>query len=659
MIGRIFTGNIYHSRISPKSHRFQYPAFFMAVNVEDLASTAYPGRLFGYNQRRLFSLRDRDYLNEPGRPLYLAIRTYMPQPGVKRVVMITTPRVLGYVFNPVTFYLGYDDQENLLAAIAEVNNTFKERHVYVLDQPEVGSDGYTRFRTAKAFHVSPFNDRKGDYLFRFRNADDRLEVHIDIERDGKVVFRSGLVGLASAPISDGILLKTLFTFPFQNLLTLPRIHFQALHLYFRKKMQYFPKPGPGNLMTIKNAPPTWLEKIGINVFVSLLKRIQHGSLAVIMPNGSETTYGTAGAMPSAHLHIKDYTFFRRVLLDGDIGFGEAYMYGQWETPDLTGLIRFLIANRDSFQNGELSTSRFNWLLNRAAHLMRSNTKRRSRRNISAHYDLSNDFFGLFLDSTMLYSAAVFSSPDDKLEQAQRNKMKALIEKAQLEPHHHILEIGCGWGGLAIEIAKTIGCRVTGITISKEQLTFARERVLREGLADKVTIELCDYRDIRGLFDRVISVEMLEAVGHKYYGAYFSAIDNVLKPDGIAVLQVITMPHHRYHTYRKSVDWIQKHIFPGGHLPSVEALSEAMRHNSRLLIQKAENIGSHYATTLRHWSERLSSQRDKLTGMGYDDVFFRTWQYYFSYCEAAFATQTLDNFHLVISRSPSVMKNQIG
>ena len=655
MSGRILKGAVYHNRLSPKSHRFQYPAFFVAVDVDGLNALPATSSWFGYNTSRLFAIRDADYLNTPELPLPQAIRRYLPQPDITRILLVTTPRVLGYVFNPVSFYLGYNADNHIVGAVAEVNNTFKERHVYVLDQPEADADGYFHFRTRKAFHVSPFNDRKGDYHFRLCDQEGRLEVHIDIERDGQCVFQSGLVGRESAPITNRSILKTLLNFPFQTLLTVPRIHFQAVHLYFRKKMQYFPKPAPDHNMTIKIAPPSWLEIIGMRLFIGLLNRVRHGSLAVIMPDGSKRIYGQPNTEPAARLVIKDYTFFRRILLDGDIGLGEAYMYGQWDTPDLTGLIAFLIANRDAFQDGEFSTSKMKWLFNRAAHLLRSNTKRRSRKNIGAHYDLSNEFFRLFLDPTMLYSAAVFSSPDENLEAAQRNKMKALIDKARIEPHHHVLEIGCGWGGLAIEMAKTTGCRVTGITISEAQYTFAKERVRNENLEDRVSIEFCDYRDVKGSFDRVVSVEMIEAVGHEHFGTYFATIDKVLNQDGLAVLQVITIPHQRYNAYRKSVDWIQKHIFPGGHLPSVEALTDAMARHSRLLIDKVETIGTHYATTLKHWSDGLTARRDELTRMGYDETFYRTWQYYFSYCEAAFATRTLDNLHLVITRAPVEQK----
>jgi cyclopropane-fatty-acyl-phospholipid synthase len=325
------------------------------------------------------------------------------------------------------------------------------------------------------------------------------------------------------------------------------------------------------------------------------------------------------------------------------------MLGQWTTPDLTAVIAFLIDNRDALENGELKSARLNALVNWFAHLLRSNTKTRSRKNISAHYDLSNDFFALFLDPTMMYSSAVFATEDEPLEDAQRRKMRLLIEQADIRPEHHVLEIGSGWGGMAIEMARTTGCRVTSVTISREQHALARERVKAAGLDDRVDIQFCDYRDIEGTFDRVVSIEMLEAVGHEHFDSFFRTIDRSLAPGGRAVLQVITIPHARYDAYRKSVDWIRIHIFPGGHLPSVEALEASMHRCSSLRITARDDIGPHYAPTLARWRKTLASRLPDLDRMGYDDVFFRTWEYYFCYCEAAFATHTLGNHHLVLQR----------
>jgi cyclopropane-fatty-acyl-phospholipid synthase len=283
------------------------------------------------------------------------------------------------------------------------------------------------------------------------------------------------------------------------------------------------------------------------------------------------------------------------------------------------------------------------------HVARDNSHFGSRRNIREHYDLSNDFFGLFLDEAMNYSCGIYRTDEDTLEQAQRNKLQAVIRKARIGAGDHVLEIGCGWGAFALEAARETGCRVTGITISKEQYELARQRVAQAGLQDRVTILLRDYRHVDGVFDRIVSIEMLEAVGHRYFGDFFRCCEKLLTADGIAVLQTITVPDHRYDEYRKGSDWIQKHIFPGGHLPSLGALCDAMARNSHLVVEHLENIGIHYARTLREWRHRFEKNLDGVAQLGFDRTFQRKWLYYLSFCEAAFETRSLGNLQMVLSR----------
>ena len=640
----IYQGSIYHRRLVPVEHAFTYPVFFFAFDLDRIKET----KLFHHNRRGILALWDRDHLDDAPGTLALKCRQRFGA-DIHRITMISVPRVFGYVFNPVSFYVGYDSHQKPIAAMAEVNNTFHERHIYISREPATQPDGEIHFTTKKSFHVSPFNDRLGDYLFRLKAAGERFEMHVDIVRGGEVVFRSGMVGTKALPLSDRNIASCLMRYPFQNVLTLPRIHAQAARLYFVKKLRYYPKPAPCSDMTIKIAPPNLIERVGIKVFRTLLSRLTKGQLTLTMPDGTTSRHGIAAPGLDAEVNITDYTFFRRILFDGDIGLGEAYMYGQWTSPDLTRFIAYLIANREHLENGEFWTTKIKWLVNRLGHLKRSNTRSKSPDNIGAHYDLSNAFFALFLDPTMMYSAAVFTSPDESLEAAQHRRMKMLIDKLAVSPEHHILEIGSGWGGFAIELARLTGCRVTSITISNEQLKLARERVRAAGLQDRVNIEFCDYRDVQGAFDRIVSIEMLEAVGHEHFDAYFAAIERTLKPGGRVVIQVITIPEERYEAYRRSVDWIQKYIFPGGLVPSIGALQASMSRVSQLKIVAMEDIGLHYATTLRRWREALAAQRTQLEAMGYDDIFYRTWEYYFSYCEAAFSTQTLGDHHLIIER----------
>lgn len=395
--------------------------------------------------------------------------------------------------------------------------------------------------------------------------------------------------------------------------------------------------------------PALAERLARSAVEGLLGSLVRGKLSMELPDGARLTFG-AGPGPSASLRVADWRLFSRLARHGDVGLGEAYTAGDFQTPDLTGLIRLFIDNEPYLARRYGRIAWLGRLANRAAHLLRRNTRRGSRSNIRAHYDLSNEMFSCFLDESMTYSCALFAGPEEGLAAAQRNKRLAVLRKARVGPGHHVLEIGSGWGSFAIEAARETGCRVTGITLSKEQLSFARERARQAGVADRVRFELMDYRDVRERFDRVVSIEMIEAVGHENLGAYFGAIDRALKEGGLAVIQAITIPDHRYDAYRKGCDWIQKHIFPGAVVPSLTAICEAMTRGSRLMIEHAENIGVHYARTLREWRRSFLAAGGRLKGLGFRDDFLRAWEYYFCYCEAGFAARELGDLQLVLTRS---------
>ncbi|KAF2533767.1 hypothetical protein F2Q70_00030358 [Brassica cretica] len=289
------------------------------------------------------------------------------------------------------------------------------------------------------------------------------------------------------------------------------------------------------------------------------------------------------------------------------------------------------------------------------HVSRQNTLTQARRNISRHYDLSNELFGLFLDDTMTYSSAVFKSDDEILRAAQMRKISLLIDKARVEKHHEVLEIGCGWGTLAIEVVRRTGCRYTGITLSIEQLKYAEEKVKEAGLEDRITFKLCDYRQLSDAhkYDRIISCEMLEAVGHEFMEMFFSRCEAALAENGLMVLQFISIPEERYNEYRLSSDFIKEYIFPGGCLPSLARVTSAMSSSSRLCIEHVENIGIHYYQTLRMWRKNFLDRQKPIIALGFDDKFIRTWEYYFDYCAAGFKTLTLGNYQVVFSRPGNV------
>jgi len=309
----------------------------------------------------------------------------------------------------------------------------------------------------------------------------------------------------------------------------------------------------------------------------------------------------------------------------------------------------LIDNRRALAEGNLPLSALSRYRNYRLHRARPNTLSGSRRNITAHYDLSADFYRTFLDESMTYSCGLFRRHGDSLEEAQANKIRSVIEKARIDAHDHVLEIGCGWGGFAIETVKATGCRLTGITISREQYAYALDRVRRAGLEGRIEILLEDYRTVQGFYDKIVSIEMLEAVGHEHLGTFFERCERLLKPDGLIVIQVITIPDQRYDSHRGKPNWIQKHIFPGGVLPSLTAICRAMTADSSLIVDDLENIGIHYARTLRLWRERFMQAGKELERQGISRSMQRTWIYYFAICEAQFEKRVLNDLQMVLTR----------
>lgn len=390
-----------------------------------------------------------------------------------------------------------------------------------------------------------------------------------------------------------------------------------------------------------------LEKTGAAAVMASLERVRHGRLTMTLPDGTTRVFGDESSPVRAGLRVKRVSFFRRVLLWGDVGFGEAYQHGDFETDDLVALIRLFIENGEAMAVENGSWAAWGKIRNRLRHLMNRNTVEGSRRNIYAHYDLGNEFFKLFLDPTLMYSCAKFE-PGDDLEAAQRRKVASILDKAGVRPGDEVLEIGSGWGTCAIEAARR-GAKVTTMTISARQYEFVKERVEREGLSGRVEVVLRDYRKAEGAYDSIVSIEMIEAVGHEFLGTFFANCDRLLKPHGVAVIQGITIPDQRYDAYRGGCDWIQKHIFPGALLPSLTAMCDAMTRNTSLVVESVENIGAHYAPTLREWRRALLSKKERVLALGFDETFLRTWDYYFSYCEAGFATRTLGDLQLVLTR----------
>ena len=373
-----------------------------------------------------------------------------------------------------------------------------------------------------------------------------------------------------------------------------------------------------------------------------------GRLTFVLPSGRELPIEGAEPGPDARLIIRNFRFLGRVLSAGDIGFGEGFMAGEWDTPDLSALLEGFTANIDRMRRlleGSFFTRAYNFL----AHALNRNSRSGSKRNILAHYDLGNAFYARWLDPSMTYSSARYERPGQPLSEAQRNKYASLARQIGLGPDNHVLEIGCGWGGFAEFAAGEIGAKVTGITLSPAQLEFARKRLFEAGLAERCEVRLQDYRDVTGQFDRVASIEMFEAVGEEYWGAYFGKIHDVLSPGGRAGLQIITIRDELFAHYRRRADFIQKYVFPGGMLPSETRLKEETAR-AGLEWRDIVRFGQNYADTLAEWARRFEGAWEDIKTEGFDERFRRLWSFYLSYCEAGFRTERTNVVQLSLVRS---------
>lgn len=367
-----------------------------------------------------------------------------------------------------------------------------------------------------------------------------------------------------------------------------------------------------------------------------LERIREGRLT-IADGASRHEFGgpARGGALQATVHVHDPAFYRAVTLGGSVGAGESFMAGHWSTDDLTALVRILSRNRDALSGMNGGFARLGRSLLRLHGLATRNTRKGSRRNIAAHYDLGNDFFRLFLDETMTYSSGMFPRPGMSMAEASIEKIDAACRKLDLKVGDHLLEIGTGWGALAIHAASNYGCRVTTTTLSKEQAAWARARIAEAGLSDRINVILEDYRDLRGTYDKLVSIEMIEAVGHEHFDTYFRRISDLLKPGGTALIQAITIQDQRYEKAKCEVDFIKRYIFPGGCLPSVTAICDSVRRASDMRLIRFEDFGADYAATLRIWREFFLRNADAIRGLGYPEPFMRMWEYYLCYCEGGF------------------------
>ena len=394
-----------------------------------------------------------------------------------------------------------------------------------------------------------------------------------------------------------------------------------------------------------------VDRLATRLVLARLGRWRAGAITLTLPTGELLRFGDQTSARRVDVRVKDWRFFRRTLTAADIGNGESYMEGEWEVSDLVELCSLYLIDQ-SMLDATSPWTVANRLRNAWLRWSRRNTRLGSRKNISAHYDLSNAFYRLFLDDSMTYSCATFDGDDVSLPEAQRRKIEGICRRLELRPEHHLLEIGSGWGSLAIHAARTYGCRVTSLTLSREQLELAQQRVREAGVADRVDIRLCDYREVEGVYDRLVSVEMFEAVGYEYYGEFFGRASRLLRPGGLFLMQTITVPDDRFDEYRRDFDWIRKYVFPGGLLPSLAAITRALGESSDLRVAWLRDIGTDYARTLRAWRVRFLERIGDVRRLGFDDRFVRMWEYYLASCEAAFAVRHIGDLQILFARPAS-------
>lgn len=401
--------------------------------------------------------------------------------------------------------------------------------------------------------------------------------------------------------------------------------------------------------------PSWLQKRCRALVLKVMESLE-GVALTLHEGADKKTFGDAGASLHAHMTIMDWQSYVRIIRGGSIGAAEAYIDGQWTSPDLTKLIRVFARAQAQLDKVEQSQSWFSKLGAKIFHRLNRNTQSKAKQNILAHYDLGNELYSRFLDSNMVYSSAVYDHPEQSLEQAQLNKFEHICQQLELNEQDHLVEIGTGWGGLAIYAAQQYGCTVTTTTISEQQYLYAKARVEQLGLSDKITLLKQDYRELQGQFDKLVSVEMIEAVGKEYYSVFFNKCSSLLKPNGKLLIQAITIADQRFEYYANNVDFIQRYIFPGGCLPSVSKMCEHLAKDTDMVPLQLKDIGIDYALTLREWRHRFDNNWLEIQNHGFDDRFKRLWHYYLCYCEGGFLERKVSTVHLV-ARKPDYSTDQ--
>ena len=682
----VYFGRVAHARHRPRPHRFGYRLFYLYLDLDEVETLFDGAWLWSHERFNVANFRRRDYFGSPDRPLRDCVRERVtaglgapPPDGPIR--LLTHVAFLGLGFNPVSFYYLFEPGgERLHSILAEITNTpWNERFQYVLaaSEAEVRDEWFT-WTFDKDFHVSPFFGMNYEYRWSFTaprtRAGSQLRVSMENHGPGEGGERAfdATLSLTREDFTRATLRRCLWRHPWITGKVHAGIYFQALRLWLKRtKFHTHPdKTGgdrPMNSLDAEEAPQLADSRDSTGRSdargqrASLLERavrarlrsLEVGSLTLRTAEGSETFGQPREVARRDHVDaiadVHDDRFWSALALRGSIGSGEAFARGWWTSPEPVDVVRVFVANLSALDRLERGLARLSVPLLKFFHAVRDNTRGRAEKNISAHYDLSNEFFALFLDQSMTYSSAYFENEAASLADAQTAKIDRLCRKLALGPSDHLLEIGTGWGAFAIRAASEFGCKVTTTTISKQQFAFARDRVAAAGLESKVDVRLEDYRDLSGTYSKIVSVEMIEAVGARHYGRYFESAMRLLGPGGVFGLQAITIHDRHFERARRAVDFIQRHIFPGSCIPSITALCEAARDASDFKLVALDDFGGHYVRTLRTWRDELRARRDDALALGFDNEFLRLFDYYFAYCEGGFAERHISVAQMVFAR----------
>lgn len=673
----LYTGTVTHARTEP-SHSFSYPIFLTYLDLDEVEDVLSHHPLWSTHPMSPVQFRRSDYLGDPSVPLSDAVRDIVEKETGERpqgsIRMLGHLRTFWWLFNPITLYYCFDRHDDLCAVVAEVTSTpWHERHSYVV--PARSARG--GHLVPKRLHVSPFMGMDQFYDFRVGEPANGATVDIDTYESGSRVLSVSL-RLEREEVSRRALGSILWRYPFQTLRVSAAIYAQAAHLR-RSGAPFHAHPRRGTLAPEEAVGNTFecagldsgakLRAVGIAdlarttagrstlpvargarfVIRRMLKGLRRGAL-MIEESGTRTRYGDQSVTP-AEIVVRDPRAWQAVVSEGSVGLGRGYIHGWWDSPDPVAVLRVLTRNLEWLDRVNAATDRrLGPLLDRMRRRRLGRpSRRRDRENVRAHYDLGNEFFELMLDDTMSYSCAVFADEDTPLVDASIAKLDRICRLLDLGPDDHLLEIGTGWGGLATFAAERFGCQVTTTTVSAEQYDRARKRVAEAGLTDRVEVLDLDYRALEGSFDKVVSVEMIEAVDWREHDLFFQTCDRLLRPGGRMVLQAITIPDDRFDLRKNRTDFIKHFIFPGGCLPSRAAIAESVRRTSDLEVTDLDEIGPHYVQTLRCWRRNLDDAEDAVRALGLDERFSRMWGLYLAFCEAGFSEGHIGVVQMVLER----------